>query len=54
MEQQDQEFVNFEEMVQKELNAKAKASIKSNIMVRDLDIYCLRGHCLSNNTTAKV
>ena len=33
MEQQDREFVNFEEMVQKAINAKAKAGLKSITMV---------------------
>ena len=54
MEQQDRESVNFEEMVQKAINAKAKTGLKSIIMVRDSDICCPRGHCLSNNTTSKV
>lgn len=28
--------------------------LRSNIMVQDLDIYCSRGYCSSNNTTAKI
>ena len=54
IEQQDRESVNFEEMVQKTVNAEAKAGLKSTIMVRDSDIYWLQGHCPSNNTALKV
>lgn len=41
-------------MVQRAVNIEAKTGLKSNIMVRDLDIYCLRGYRLFNNTAAKV
>ena len=41
-------------MVQKAVNEKAKASLKSSIMVWDADFRCFRGHCLSQNTFAKV
>ena len=41
MEQQDREFINFEEIVQRIVNAEAKAGLKSSNMVRDLDIRCL-------------
>ena len=41
-------------MMQKTVNAKAKAGLRSSIIVRDLDSHCLRGHCLSQNTFAKV
>ena len=41
-------------MVQKAVNAKAKAGLKSIIMVRDLDIRCFRGHRPSNNTASKM
>ena len=54
MEQQDRESMNFEEMVQKIINAVAKASLRSSTMVRDSDIRCSRSHCPSNNTAAKV
>ena len=33
MKQQDLESVNFEEMVQRAINAKAKAGLRSTIMV---------------------
>ena len=33
MEQEDRESVNFEEMVQRAINAEAKAGLKSTIMV---------------------
>ena len=52
--QQDRKFVNFEEIVQRAVNAEAKASPRSTIMVRDLDIHCPQSHCLSNNTALKV
>ena len=41
-------------MVQRAINAEAKAGLRSTTMVRDSDICCLRGHCPSNNTTSKV
>ena len=46
--------MNFEEMVQRAVNAKAKAGLKSSTMVRDLDIHCPRGHCSSNSNASKV
>ena len=54
MKQQNRESVNFEEMVQRAINAKAKAGLRSTIMVRDSDIYCPQGYCPSNNTVSKV
>ena len=54
MEQQDRESVNFEEMVQRAVNAEAKAGLRSTTMVRDSDIRCPRGHRPSNNTTSKM
>ena len=41
-------------MIQKAVNAKAKAGLKSSTMVRDSDIYCLWGHRPSHNTSLKV
>ena len=46
--------MNFEEIVQRAVNAKDKASLRSSTMIRDLDICCLRGHRLSNSTVLKV
>ena len=54
MEQQDQEFMDFEEMVQKVVNAEAKAGLRSSTMVQNSDIHCPRGHRPFNNTAAKV
>ena len=54
MEQQDRESIDFEEMVQRTVNAKAKVGLRSSIMVQDSDIRCLRGHCLSNNIALKM
>ena len=54
MKQQDRESMNFEEMVQRAVNAEAKAGQKSSTMVQDLDIYCPRGHCSSNNIATKL
>ena len=54
MEQQDWESMDFEEMVQKKVNAEAKAGLRSSTMVRKSDAYCLKGHRSSHNTSAKV
>ena len=54
IEQKDREFINFEEMVQKTVNAEAKAGLRSSTMVRDLNAHCFRGHCPSHNTSSKV
>ena len=40
--------------MQKTVNVEAKASLRSSIMVRDVDSRCLRGHRLSQNTSTKV
>ena len=52
--QQDWESMNFEDMVQKTVNAEAKAGLRSSTMVRDSNICCLRGHCLSISTASKI
>ena len=52
--QQNQEFVSFEDMMQRAVNVEAKAGLKSNIIVQDLDICCSRGYHLSNIIAAKV
>ena len=54
IEQQDRESMDFEEMVQKAVNAEAKAGLRSSIIVRDSDAGFLRGHRLSHNTSSKV
>ena len=41
-------------MVQKAVNAKAKAGLKSSIIIRDADFCYYRGYCLSQNTSTKV
>ena len=41
-------------MVQRAVNAEAKAGLRSSIMVRDLDAHCPRGHRSSHNTSTKV
>ena len=46
--------MDFEEMVQSAVNAKAKAGIRSSTMVRDSDIRCPKVHRPSNSTTSKV
>ena len=46
--------MDFEEMVQRAINAEAKTGLRSSTMVRDLDACCPRGHCLSYNTSSKV
>ena len=47
-------LTNFKEMVQKAVNTKAKAGLRSSTMVWDLDAYCSKGHCLFHNTFLKV
>ena len=54
MEQQDRESIDFEEMVQRAVNAEAKAGLRSSTMVRELDAHCPRGHRPSYNTSSKV
>ena len=41
-------------MVQRAVNAEAKAGLRSSAMVRDSDIRCPRGYCPSNSTASKV
>ena len=54
MEQQDRESMDFEEMVQRAVNAEAKAGLRSSTMVRESDARCPRGHRPSHNTSSKV
>ena len=54
MEQQDQESMDFEEMVQRAVNAEAKAGLRSSTMVQQSDARCPRGHRPSHNTSSKV
>ena len=54
IEQQDRESTNFEEIVQKAVNAEAKAGRRSSTMVRESDVRCPRGHRQSYNTSSKV
>ena len=54
MEQQDRVSTSFKEMMQKMVNAKAKARLRSSIMVRDADSHCPKDHCPSQNTSTKV
>ena len=54
MEQQNRESVNFEKIVQKAVNAEAKAGLRSTILVRDSNIYCSQSHCPFNNIVSKI
>ena len=54
MEQQDQKSIDFEEMMQRIVNAEAKAGLKSSTMVQNLDICCFSGHRPSNSITSKI
>ena len=54
IEQQDRESMDFEEMVQKAINAEARAGLRSSTMVQDSDIRCPKDHRPSNSTIAKV
>ena len=46
--------MNFEEMIQRAVNAEAKTGLRSSTMVWDFDAHCLRGHRPSHNTSLKV
>ena len=46
--------MDFEEIVQKTVNAEAKAGLQSSTIIRDLDARCPRDHRPSNNTPLKV
>ena len=46
--------MNVEEIVQRVVNAEAKAGLRSTIIFRDLDICCFQGHYISNITASKV
>ena len=46
--------MNFEEIVQRAINAKAKASLRSIIMVQNLDIRCPQNYHSSNNIALKM
>ena len=54
MEQQNRESIEFEEIVQRTVNAEAKAGLRSNTMVRESDARCPRGRRPSHNTFSKV
>ena len=54
MEQQNREAMDFEEIMQRAVNAEAKAGLRSSAMVRDSDICCPQGHHPSNSTASKV
>ena len=46
--------MNFEEMVQKTINAKAKTGLKCIIIVQDLDVYYFWGYHPFNNIASKM
>ena len=54
IEQQDRESMDFEEMVQRAVNAEAKPGLRSSTMVGDSDARCSGGHRPSCNTSFKV
>ena len=54
IEQQDRESTNFKEMVQRAINAEAKAGLRSSTIIRESDARCPRGHRPSHNTSSKV
>ena len=45
---------SFKKIVQKVINAKAKAGLKSNAIAQDLDVCCPRNHCYFYTTLAKI
>ena len=54
IEQQDQKSMNFEEMMQKAVNAEAKAGLRPSIIVRDLNTCYPKSHRPSHNTSSKM
>ena len=46
--------MDFEEMLQRAVNAEAKAGLRSSTMVRESDARYPRGHHPSHNTSSKV
>ena len=40
--------------MQRMVNAKAKAGLKSSIMVQNIDFYGFKDYCPSQNTSAKI
>ena len=52
--QQDRALTSFKKMVQKPVNAEAKAGLKFSIMVQDADSCCSKSYRLFQNTSAKV
>ena len=46
--------MNLKEMMQKAVNAEAKADLKSSTMIWDSDVHCSRGHRPSHNTSLKM
>ena len=54
MEQQDLASTSFKEMMLRTVNTKAKAGLRSSIMIRNADSYCSRGHRPSQNTSTKM
>ena len=54
MEQQNRESMDFEEIVQRAINAEAKAGLRSSTMVRESDARCPRGHRPFYNTSSKM
>ena len=54
MEYQNRETMDFEEMMQRAVNAEAKAGLKSSTMDQNSDVHWPRGHRPSHNTSSKV
>ena len=46
--------IKFKEIIQKIVNIEVKASLKSSIMIWDLDAYYFKGYCLFHNTFSKM
>ena len=54
MEQQDWASTSFEKIVQRAVNAEAKAGLRSSTMVRNSDARYPKGHRSYHNTSSKV
>ena len=54
MEQQDWASTSFKKIVQRAVNVKVKASLRSSTMVQKLDAHFPKAHCPSHNTFSKL
>ena len=54
IEQQNRALISFKEMVQRAVNVKTKAGLRSSIMVRNINSHYSRDYHSSQNTSIKI